>query len=71
MSWTIRVEKTAFRSFCTAKNLRRSDEKVDVIKFSTFRRICFDQLKDCFEYIYDIIQKIVFECNLQKNDSTS
>jgi len=37
MSRTISVYKTALRSFISAKYARRSSEKVDVIKFDTFR----------------------------------
>ncbi|WP_440944851.1 hypothetical protein ACSAZL_11850 [Methanosarcina sp. T3] len=35
MSWTIGVKKTAFRSFSTSKDSRRSNGKVDVKAVST------------------------------------
>jgi len=46
MRWTSRVYKTALRSFSTAEDSRRSNEKVNVIKFSAFSRIYVIQLKD-------------------------
>jgi hypothetical protein len=54
-----RIYETALRSFSTAKDSRRSNEKVDVIKVSTFRRIYCIQLKDFFEYISISILKII------------
>jgi hypothetical protein len=60
MRWTIRVYKTALRSFSTAEDARRRNEKVDVIKFSAFSRIYLIQLKDFFDYITYIILKEVF-----------
>ena len=60
MRWTIRVYKTALRSFSIAEDARRSNEKVDIIKFSAFSRIYLIQLKDFFDYIAYIILKDVF-----------
>jgi hypothetical protein len=60
MSRTIRVYKTAFRSFSTAKYARRSNEKVDVIKFGTFGGFISFNLMIFFDYIIDVILKEVF-----------
>jgi hypothetical protein len=46
ISWTIGVYKAAFRGLCTAKQLIKSNKKVDVIIFITFSRIYVVPLKD-------------------------
>lgn len=54
------ISSLFLRSFGTAKDSRRSDEKIDVIKFGTFREDLFHQLHNFLGHVLLFILKEVF-----------